>query len=264
MSISKRLLLLILSLSCLDLMANPMDWSIDDSSVNPFDVELIEAVPEEEDVSIIDSEFCRQVRADRENDLNSSADLQPGGTLLTDDSAVCFTSDENLLFVASQEAQLILGPYAPWYLALSQENRERVAEACEVMGFETDKADRAYQTCIENRYKELMGPYEDRYRRESIGYINKRKQMAEKMVLQCNAALRVKIPLLPKDLTFPVAYYDRNLSAIPSWILEEELLDHLWLERKGIIKAKDVMQAALGKECPGNMVLWATYKVPDI
>ena len=265
MSIPGRLILsLLLVIPFTQLSANTSGYGYTEPNTptNPFDLEMIEAVPEEE-TSVMDSEFCQRVRVEREKHLNLTADLKPGGTLLTDDSAICFTADENLLFVANQEAQIILGPYAPWYLSLSQENRERVAEACEVMGFETDRNERAYETCLENRYKELMGPYEDRYRRESIGYISKRQSMAHSLVAQCNAALRVKRPLLPRDLTFPVALYDRNLSTIPSWMLEEGLLDDIWLKRKGIVKAKDVMQAALGSECPGNMVLWATYKAPE-
>ncbi|WP_263081017.1 hypothetical protein [Endozoicomonas sp. Mp262] len=257
---NRRFFCLILAVSITRLSANPMDLTPSDPLTNPFDaVDIIEPVPETVQTAR-DSAFCRQARTERERHLNATADLKPGGTLLADDSAICFTSEENLLYVASQEAQVILGPYAPWYLALSQENRERVAEACEVMGFETERNERAYQTCLEHRYKELMGPYEDRYRRESLGYISKRKQMAEKLVGQCHAALRVKKNLLPEDLTFPVAYYDRNLNTVPSWILEEGLLDDLWLKRRGIIKAKDVMQAVLGSDCPGNMVLWATYK----
>ena len=232
------------------------------SAINPFDVEIFEPV-EDQDKSVLESEFCQRMRLLRDKQLNVIADLNPGGVLQTDDSSICFTADENLLLVANQEAQIILGPYAPWYLALSQENRERVREACEVMGFETDTGSKAFKTCIENRYKELMGPYENRYRRESVGYIGKRQSMARHLVQQCNAALRKKRPLLPRDLTFPIALYDRNLSSIPAWMMEEESLSNLWLKRKGGIKAKDVMQAALGAQCPGNMVLWATYKAPE-
>ena len=231
-------------------------------TINPFDVEIINDSPGEKP-DVMQSQLCKEIRIQRERDLNLVADLKPGGTLITDDSAICFTPKENLLFVANQEAQIILGPYAPWYLALSQENRQRVESVCEVIGFETDKTAQAYNNCVQNRYKELMGPYEERYRRESMGYIRKRQTTAAQLVKKCNAALRTKRPLLPRSLTFPVALYDRNLSSIPSWMLEEGLLDDLWLKRKGVIKAKDVMQVAIGSDCPGNMVLWATYKPPE-
>lgn len=232
-------------------------------STNPFDaLELIEPVPDTRDASR-ESAFCQQAREARQRHLQNTADLKPGGPWLADDATVCFTAEENLFFVASQEAQILIGPYAPWYLALSEENRERVAEACEVMGVETDKDEQAFQSCLENRYRELMGPYEDRYRREATGYIGNRQQKAKQLVGQCQAALRQKRNLLPRDLTFPVAYYDRTLSSLPGWMVEQGTLDELWLKRKGVIKAKDVMQAVLGRDCPGNMVLWATYEPLD-
>ncbi|MDB2384564.1 hypothetical protein N9V90_01835 [Endozoicomonas sp.] len=263
MSMTNRVilsLLLIIPLSLLS--ANDEGYNMMSEPINPFDTEIIEGIPVKPP-NVMESELCKAVRTQRERDLNLIADLKPGGTLLTDDASICFTAEENLLFIANQEAQVILGPYAPWYLLLSQENRERVEEVCEVIGFETDKTEQAYKNCVENRYRELMGPYEDRYRRESLGYIGKRQSMAYQLVAKCNAALRTKRPLLPRDLTFPVALYDRNLNTIPSWMLEEGLLEHLWLKRKGVLKAKDVMQAALGSHCPGNMVLWATYEQPE-
>ena len=263
MSITNRVILsLLLITPSTALSASDGGYNMMGESINPFDVEIIEGVPVRAP-DVMESELCQQIRIQRERELNLTADLKPGGTLLTDDASICFTAEENLLFVANQEAQIILGPYAPWYLMLSEENRERVEDVCEVIGFETDKTEQAYKNCVDNRYRELMGPYEERYRRESMGYIGKRQSMAYQLVAKCNAALRTKRPLLPRDLSFPVALYDRNLNTIPSWMLEEGSLDHLWLKRKGIVKAKDVMQAALGADCPGNMVLWATYDQPE-
>ncbi|MDD7805760.1 MAG: hypothetical protein PUP46_09440 [Endozoicomonas sp. (ex Botrylloides leachii)] len=263
MSITNRFILLILLITAFSQsFADDTTYNMMGEPINPFDVEIIEGIPTKAP-GLTESDLCKQVKIKREKHLNLTADLKPGGTLLTDDSSICFTPEENLFFVANQEAQVILGPYAPWYILLSQENRERVEEVCSVIGFETDKTEQAYKNCVKNRYRELMGPYEERYRRESMGYIGERQSMAHQLVATCKEAMRTKRPLLPIDLTFPVALYDRNLNTIPSWMLEEGSLDHLWLKRKGVLKAKDVMQAVLGADCPGNMVLWVTYKQPE-
>lgn len=264
MSITNKVVLtfLLMTAPYIGLSNTDIPYNMMSEPINPFNVEIIEGVPIKAP-DVMESELCKALRTQRERDLNLVADLKPGGTLITDDSSICFTAEENLLFIANQEAQIILGPYAPWYLLLSQENRQRVEEVCEVIGFETDKTEQAYKNCVENRYRELMGPYEERYRRESMGYIGKRQSVAHQLVAKCNNALRTKRPLLPKDLTLPAALYDRYLSTIPNWMLEEGLLNNLWLKRKGRIKVKDVMQAALGSDCPGNMVLWATYEQPE-
>lgn len=262
MSAANKLLLSLLLIATNVLHANSVGILATEIPVNPFDVKKIQPALKKE-TPMVESDFCQAIRTRREQDINITADLKPGGAQIPDDAARCFSSSENLLFVANQEAQIIIGPYAPWYLALSIENRERVAEACEVMGFETDRNERAYSNCLENRYKELMGPYENRYRREAMGYISKRKNMARRLVVQCNAALKAKRPVLPRDLVFPVALYDRRINSIPNWMLDEGVLDDIWLKQKGIVKAKNVMQAALGLECPGNMSLWVTYQAPN-
>lgn len=215
-------------------------------------------------IDITDSEFCQKARFDRETAIGKEPDLKKIDAINSEDSALCFTPDENLYFVANQEAQNILGPHAPWYVQIGREFRTRVTEACKIMGFQNDDVSRAYDHCVENRYEELMGPYEDKYRREAGNYVRKRKQVAESLVIRCDAALSIKRKRLPKDLKFPLAYYDKRISSLPSWFLEEKLDDTRWLEKMGKLNANELMNEVLGDDCPGNMVFWVTYNPPSV
>ncbi|OED44466.1 hypothetical protein ACH42_07415 [Endozoicomonas sp. (ex Bugula neritina AB1)] len=215
-------------------------------------------------MDISDTEFCRKARFDRDNDVQKEPDLIRGSDPVhTDDRAMCFSPDENLFFIANREAQKILGPHAPWYVKISAEFRTRVQEACKIMGFENNEVSRAFDHCLESRFEELMGPYEVRYRREAGSYINKRREVAESLVVRCDAALSIKRSRLPRDIRFPVAYYDPKLSSVPSWLLEERIDDNEWLKRMKNLKVNDIMHDVLGNDCPGNMVYWVTYSDPN-
>ncbi|MGI9274798.1 MAG: hypothetical protein ACR2PT_08125 [Endozoicomonas sp.] len=216
------------------------------------------------DLDITDSDFCQKARYDRETAMSQEPDLSKIDAVNTQDAALCFSPDENLYFVAVQEAQNIIGPHALWYIKIGGETRGRAEEACKVMGYVNDKVSRAYDHCVENRYEELMGPYEDKYRREAGEYIRKRRTMAESLVVRCDAALSIKRSRLPKDIRFPLAYYDKRISSMPSWFLEEKLGDEKWLGRMGQLKANEVMREVLGEECPGSMVFWVTYTAPKV
>ncbi|OED45018.1 hypothetical protein ACH42_05990 [Endozoicomonas sp. (ex Bugula neritina AB1)] len=211
-----------------------------------------------------DSEFCQKSRYERESAINKEPDLAKIDAINSRDSALCFTPDENLYFVANQEAQTILGPHAPWYLKIAAEFKNRVEEACRIMGYENDEVSRAYDHCIENRFEELMGPYEDKYQREAGNYVVKRKQIAESLVVRCDAALSIKRSRLPKDLRFPLAYFDKRINSLPSWFVEEKLDDPEWIEKVSRLKADELMNEILGADCPGNMVFWVTYTPPTL
>ena len=215
-------------------------------------------------VDIADSEFCQKARFERESAVGKEPDLTKIDAVNSQDAALCFTPDENLFFVANQEAQDILGPHAPWYLQISREFRERVKEACKIMGYQNDEVSRAFDHCTDNRYEELMGPYEDKYRREAGNYVRKRRQVAESLVVRCDAALSIKRTRLPRDLKFPLAYYDKRINALPSWFLEEKLDDSAWIKKMGDLKANELMNDILGEDCPGNMVYWVTYNPPSV
>ena len=215
-------------------------------------------------MDITDSEFCQKARFERETAVSKEPDLKKIDAVNAQDAALCFTPDENLYFVANQEAQEILGPHAPWYVQISQEFRTRVKEACNIMGYKNDEISRAYDHCVENRYEELMGPYEDKYRREAGNYVSKRRQVAESLVVRCDAALSIKRKRLPRDIKFPLAYYDSRINALPSWFLNEKLDDPKWIKKMGELKANELMNEILGEDCPGNMVFWVTYSPPGI
>ncbi|WP_252177496.1 hypothetical protein [Endozoicomonas sp. 4G] len=215
-------------------------------------------------IDITDSEFCQKARFERENAVGKEPDLSKIDVVNAQDAALCFTPDENLFFVANQEAQNILGPHAPWYIEISREFRARVKEACEIMGYQNDDVSRSYDYCIENRFEELMGPYEDKYRREAGNYVSKRRQVAESLVVRCDAALSIKRARLPRDLKFPLAYYDKRINALPNWYLEEKLDDTDAIKKIGDLKANELMTDVLGDDCPGNMVYWVTYNPPSV
>lgn len=214
-------------------------------------------------MDISDTEFCRKARYDRETDVQKEPDLIQGTEPVhTNDQNLCFSPDENLLFTANQEAQKILGPHAPWYVKISTEFRARVQEACKILGFQNDEVSRAYDHCVESRFEELMGPYEDRYRREAGSYIGKRREVAESLVVRCDAALSIKRSRLPRELRFPIAYYDPNLNSVPRWLVEDKMDDNAWLASLDNLKVNDIMYEVLGNDCPGQMVYWVTYSGP--
>ncbi len=252
MSITRRAIILVFASLAFQGQANPLAKT--DAPVSIPGLRL----------DISDSEFCRKTRHDRENNIGKEPDLTLDTPVHVRDSAMCFSPGENLFFVANQEAQKILGPHAPWYLQISSEFRGRVKEACNIMGYENDEISRAYDHCIENRYEELMGPYEDKYRREAGNYVRKRRQVAESLVVRCDASLSIKRSRLPKELRFPVAYFDPKVSSVPGWLLEEKLGDPDWLEKISKLKVNDIMHDVLGKDCPGDMVFWVTYNAPGL
>ncbi len=234
--------------------------------INPFNMPDSEAAAEGEEqppeASVETSLFCQQSRAERDRQLAIVANLKSLDMPRDDDTALCFSAQENLLFVANQEAEVELGPVASWYDEISENHRSTVEVVCKETNTDFDDVFSAYDRCVKNRYKEMMSPHEERYQREAVGYIRKRQQMALTMVAKCQSALTQKRPLLPRDLTFPLALFDQKINTIPSWILEKGLLDDVFLSRAGSLRVKDVMQAALGSACPGNMVLWVTYQAP--
>ncbi len=233
------------------------------SLANPLaSPEMAVAKPLHMDVS--DTEFCRKARYERESSIAKEADLlkEKYNSRQTDDLIMCFSPDENLLFLANQEAQKILGPHAPWYIKISEEFRVRVEEACNILGFENNERSRAYDQCVESRFEELMGPYQSRYQRESSSYINKRRQVAESLIVRCDAALSVKRSQLPSEIRFPIAYYDQGAHSVPQWLLEEKIDDDQWLINMNKFKVSDIMHDVLGNDCPGHMVKWVTYGGP--
>lgn len=88
--------------------------------------------------------------------------------------------------------------------------------------------------------------------------------MAESLVVRCDAALSIKRARLPRDLKFPLAYYDKRINALPNWYLEEKLDDTDAIKKIGDLKANELMTDVLGDDCPGNMVYWVTYNPPSV
>lgn len=254
MSVQRFLFILMLGSFCLPVLSNPLATMETGSSV----------IRHSEDIS--DTDFCRKIRFDREGVLRDEPNLiHPDNTPDYNRSSTrCFSPKENLYFIASQEAQKILGPHASWYLEISKEFRDRVNDYCKSKGFKNEDHNRAYDHCSTSRYEELIGPYQDKYRREAGDYIRKRKDIAEKLMTSCHDALSIKRNQLPKELRFPIAYYNLKQNSFPNWFVESKLDDLHWLESMEQTKADVLMHDVLNKECPGDMVYWVTYKKPGL
>lgn len=216
-------------------------------------------------IDISDTSFCREMRSQREFFLTQEADLNkphssPEYNL---NSFRCFSPAENLFYTAHQEAQKILGLHARWYTEISEDFKDRVIRACENMGLISEEANKAYDRCIESRHQELMGPYENKYQRETEKYIKKRNKTAQALVKSCNMAISSKRSQLPRELKFPIAYHDDLSPSIPSWLIEKNINDSDWLEKLNRPKANKLMHDVLGRDCPGNMVYWVVYNQPE-
>lgn len=210
------------------------------------------------------SQFCIKTRRNREQLIRKDPAITLEHPIHTLNTAACFTPDENLLFVANIEAQNILGLHAPWYQEISNDFKKRVTEACNIMGYKNNEISRAFDHCVESRHKELMGPYEERFIRESGNYLKKRQQIAESLVVRCDASLNVKRKRLPEEMRFPVAWYNPDSRSVPNWLLEEKMNDDQWLENIGRLKLNNIMQDVLGNDCPGEMVYWVIYDKPGL
>ncbi|WP_422462089.1 hypothetical protein [Endozoicomonas sp. ALB115] len=209
-------------------------------------------------------DFCDAARRTREQLIRQEPSITMKSPIHTQGVSSCFTPDENLIFVATLEAQRVLGPNAPWYTELSQDVKSRVTEACGIMGFENSKVSRAYDYCLESRQEELLSPYVEKFAKESSKYLRKRQQVADSLVVRCDASLSVKRSRLPKGMRFPVAWYNSDSQSVPSWLLEQKLDDDQWLEQIGKLKIDNIMVDVLGSDCPGEMIYWVTYDAPGL
>lgn len=208
------------------------------------------------------SDFCNAARRTREQLIRQEPSISIKAPVHTQDASSCFTPDENLSFVATLEAQRVLGANAPWYEELSRDIKTRVTEACNIMGYENSDTSRAYDYCLESRHEELISPYEEKYAKESTKYLRKRQQVADSLVVRCDASLSVKRNRLPRDMRFPVAWYNSDSQSVPSWLLEEKIDDDQWLEKIGKLKLDNIMEDVLGSDCPGEMIYWVTDDSP--
>lgn len=209
-------------------------------------------------------DLCNAARRTREQLIRQEPYISIKAPIHSQNISSCFTPDENLAFVATLEAQRVLGPNAPWYQEISRDIKNRVTEACGIMGYENSDISRAYDFCLESRQKELLSPYEEKYAKESGKYLRKRRQVADSLVVRCDASLSVKRNRLPGNMRFPVAWYNADTQSVPSWLLEEKLSDDQWLEQIGKLKLDNIMADVLGNDCPGEMIYWVTYDSPGL
>ena len=201
-------------------------------------------------------DYCERRRLERQRDINNNPDIDLRIPLRQTGDANCFTPAENLYFVSLVSAQDELGKNAPWYDNMSVKTRKKAELACQVMGYGEGPLSMSYEDCIDERFLELMEPYNDEYREESAIYINKRNRRSEEIVKQCVTAFHQNLPQLPRQIQFPLAYYDKKLHSYPAWYFEGRLDDEAWIESMQETRASDVVTDALGEQCPGDMVFW--------
>ena len=205
------------------------------------------------------ADFCYDARRRRDNLIRQEASITIKAPIHTQDISSCFTPDENLAFTATLEAQRVLGPHAQWFKDISEDIKNRVIEACSIMGYENSNTSRAYDYCLENQHKKLISPHIEKYQKESNRYLRKRQQIADSLVVRCDASLSIKRSRLPKEMRFPIAWYNTNRQSVPNWMMEEKIEDNEWLENIGKLKTDNIMVDVLGNDCPGEMVYWVTY-----
>ncbi len=202
--------------------------------------------------------LCASMRMERQHEINRNPDIEQLVPLRKSSNANCFIPSENLYFASLVAAEKKLGLHAPWYQTIGEEIREKARLACEVMGYgdSPQTMTMTMNECIAVRHNEMMNPYNDQYRQESIQYINKRNDMGAQLVEQCVSAFYQKLPKLPRQIQFPLAYYDRKIHAYPSWYLESQIHDDDWLVNMQKTMASHVITKALGTQCPGDMIWW--------
>ena len=231
---------------------------------NPLAHSGVAVATPDQKVDISDTKFCVTIRRQREALIRDEPALNQAEESLeyTWNSARCFSANENLYYTANQEAQKILGPHAPWYLKISTDFRDRVTNVCKSIKRVNSETNQSYDHCVESRYEELMEPYQAKYQREATAYITKRQDIAKELTTSCDAAIGIKRNQLPKELRFPAAYYDLKSNSVPNWLLAKNLDDNDWLQKILKPNVNSLMHEVLGKDCPGNMVLWVVYKEP--
>ncbi len=200
--------------------------------------------------------LCGEMRVHRQHEINRNPALKLLVPLRKSSDANCFSPAENLYFVGLVAAQKKLGPNSPWYNTIGEENKNKAKLACEVMGYGSTPLTLSMEECLEARYNEMMQPYNDEYRTESTKYINDRNRLGEDLLQRCVTAFYQNLPQLPRQIQFPLAYYDRKLHSYPSWYLENRLDDNDWLMNMQKTMASQVIAEALGPQCPGDMIWW--------
>jgi len=199
--------------------------------------------------------FCARERMEREHEIFRNTNIEIEGELHEQSASSCFEPRENLYFTALVVAEEKLGALVPWSReASSALSRQRAHEACKVLGYEESRL--AMDQCQRERYAELMQMHEWKHQEEAISHINTRNEDAERLMQGCVLALAQNLERLPKSIVLPLAYYDRRLRTYPAWYVEERVNDKDWLENMQSTSAYQVLEDALGDDCPGDMIWW--------
>ena len=222
----------------------------------PFAYADEQTMPMQQSMQNTGESICQRMRMHRQMEINRNPDLKLLVPLRKSSDANCFSPAENLYFSSLVVAQKNLGVNAPWYHTMGEENKEKARLACEVMGYGSTPLTMSMEECIAARYSEMMRPYNDEYRLESTDYILQRNTKGEELVEQCVTAFYQNLPQLPKQIQFPLAYYDRKLHSYPDWYLESRLDDTNWLMNMQKTMASQVISEALNEQCPGDMIWW--------
>jgi len=206
-------------------------------------------------------DICVDIRQTREKLINFDPEINLQVPLRVSGRSGCFTPAENLFLVSLISAQSELDPNAPWYKKRSIENKAKSEKACEILGYGRNQFGKSMSQCVEERFNELMQPFNAEYKKESAAYINKRNNRGEALMKQCLAAFYRQLPSLPRSIYFPLAYYDKKVHSYPDWYVQEKMHDNHWLQNMGSAQASDIVIEALSEACPGDMVWWLYMKL---
>lgn len=201
--------------------------------------------------------YCQHVRIKRQTQINSVNDIEIPIPLRQLVDANCFTPAENIYFIGLAIAQEEIGSMDPWHDNLHIKLRKKAELACQIMGYNNTPTPTApFEQCVNARTFELLAPYEERYQASIASHINNRNRRGEELTHQCVTAFHHKLPRLPRQIQFPLAYYDKKLHSYPAGYLEGRIGHDTWLENSRGVHASDLVRDVLGEQCPGNMIFW--------
>ena len=201
--------------------------------------------------------YCQHVRIKRQTQINSVNDIEIPVPLCQLGDANCFTPAENLYFISLAIAQEEIGSMDPWHDNLRIKLRKKAELACQIMGYNnTTNQTAPFEQCVNARTFELIAPYEAKYQATIVNHINNRNRRGEELAQQCVAAFHQKLPRLPRQIQFPLAYYDKKLHSYPAGYLEGRIGNDTWLANSRGVYASDLVRDALDEQCLGNMIFW--------
>ncbi|MBE8214851.1 MAG: hypothetical protein HAW67_04525 [Endozoicomonadaceae bacterium] len=184
----------------------------------------------------------------------------------------CFSDQSNLEFTALSAAQNILKkPRLSCYDKTILKIRKKIMQKCRHKILKKDMKNYAIMpqyiedeltACVESRTLEATkGLIMDREKRISR-YLETRKEKQVELVKICMSAYHILMKNttkpMPSLMRYPLARHDKELYSFPEWFIHKEFenKNNSAFDQSNPMKMSDLLKAIIGKECPGEMVLW--------